>query len=266
MTASSPQPDKTHLSKEWVFRWRPLGSPFFPKFAALAISTVAFALLVTTVRIQLVLPDRISPHKASLIYLGDDPQSRALALRAQEQGPFPSRFELSDWPSLAETEQQALDALRFRVPPYQPAFSDLSEENLSPPTLLAPRGKAFFPDRPAPEVAPPPVRDHPDHRMVPLLYPLSATATAAMPENLPDFPAAVDPVMTAASWRFLVTLNPAGTVTHCVSLEKSGEAESEVLCGWLRQVTFKPQSSKTNRWIALGIGFIHPTDHGPDSR
>lgn len=266
MTASSTQPGKVSPSKEWVFPWRPLGSPLFPKFIALAIVAAAFTLLISTVRIHLVSPERISPRKASLIYLGDDSQSRALALRAQEDGPFPSRFELSDWQSLAESEQRAFDAVRYQIPPYAPVLSDLPLENLSPPILLAPRGKAFFPDRPAPADVPPPVRTDTEHRMEPRLYPLSATATAVMPESLPTFPAAVDPVMTAASWRFLICLNPAGTVTHCVSLEKGGETAAETLCSWLRQVSFKSQPGSNDRWIALAIGFIHPSEHGPDTR
>ncbi len=266
MTATGAHSPKPPPSTEWIFCWRTFSAPLLPKFLALTFASIVFALLITSVRVQLVQPEKVSPRKASLIYLGDDAQSRALALRAQEGGPFPSRFDPSDWQGLAETERLAMNAASYQPPAYQPVLNDLPEENLVPPLVLAPHGKAFFPERPA--VAPP-MAESPviaDHTLVPRLYPLSDDAAAVIPKSLPAFTAPVDAVMTSANWRFLICLSPAGTVTQCVSLEKGGETAADALVAWLRQIPFSPAAEYQERWISLAIAFAHPSDHGTDAR
>lgn len=262
MTVTPAHSPKPHRSSEWVFSWRPLGSPLLPKFFALAFAATAFALLITSVRVQLVRPDKVSPRKASLIYLGDDVESRALALRAQEGGPFPSRFDPSTWQGLAETERLAMDAAGYQPPAYEPVFKELPEENLVAPLVLSPHGKAFFPERPATAVSEAPTAS--DHTLAPRLFPLSESAPT--PTSLPPFTAPVDAVMTSANWRFLICLSPAGTVTQCVSLEKGGEASADALVAWLRQVPFTPAAGTNDRWISLAVGFTHAPSHGTDAR
>lgn len=264
MTATPAHSSKPQRSTDWVFVWRPLGSPLLPKFLALAFATTLFTGLITTLRVQLVRPEKVSPRKASVIYLGDDAQSRALALRAQEGGPFPSRFDPSDWQGLAQTERMAMDAACYQPPAYQPILQDLPEENLVPPLVLAAQGKAFFPERPATAIPPPPAVL--DHTLVPWFYPLSDQAAAAIPATLPTFTAAIDAVMTSANWRFLLCLDPSGSVTQCVSLEKGGETAADTLVAWIRQVPFSPAADQKDRWISLTVGFTHPPRHGPDAR
>ncbi len=263
MTTTRVNPPKLSNSPQWVFVWRPLGSPWIPKLIALAVVGTVFTLLVTTVRIQLVLPEKSSPRRASLIYLGDDPQSRSLAMRAREGGPFPSRFELKDWPGLVELEQQAMNATRYQPPPYVPAIAELPEENLVKPLVLAPRGESFFPERTAPLPNPP---DRSKVRMAPVLYPLSKLAIAAIPEELPDFTQPVDDKLSTPSWRFLVRLNAAGGVVECVSLETATKEATDALEEWIRHVPFKPMTPNKERWIALGIGFTNQPDHGSNAR
>ncbi len=266
MMATPVHPTELRRSSESVFAWRPLGAPLLPKFLALVFTTVAFALLITSVRVQIVRPEKVSPRKASLIYLGADPQSRALALRAEEGGPLPSRFDPSAWQGLAETERLAMDLASYRPPSYQPVLKDLPEESLVAPLLLAPQGKAFFPKRAATLSAvstPPAIADH---TLVPRLYPLSDAAAAAIPDSLPALTAPVDAMMTSANWRFLICLSPAGTMTQCVSLEKGGESTADALIDWLRQIPFVPSAENKDRWIVLAIGFTHPSDHGTDAR
>ncbi|MEO5913133.1 MAG: hypothetical protein ABIS50_02795 [Luteolibacter sp.] len=263
MTDSPTRLRKLANSPEWVFNWRTRGSPLIPKIIALVVAGTAFTLLVTTVRIRLVLPEKSSLQKASLIYLGDDAQSRALTLRAREGGPFPSRFELSSWEGLAEVERKAMDAARYQPPAYVPEIRDLPDENLVQPLVLAPRGEAFFPKRkPAADGTP----ELPKVKLAPVLYPLSAMAVKALPENLPAFDGAVDGKLSSPSWRFLVCLNAAGGVTECVSLGKGGEVAADTLEAWLHRVAFKPEAGVPVRWIALSVGFINQPVDGPDAR
>ena len=264
MTDSPVKLRKRADSPQWVFNWRPLGSPLIPKLISLSVAGMVFTLLVTTVRIRLAVPEKSSPRKASLIYLGDDAQSRALTLRAREGGPFPSRFELLDWPELAEIERQAMDAARYQPPVYVPEIRDLPDENRVQPVVLAPRGEVFYPPRkPAADVAPDPSK----LKLKPVLYPLSANAGGILPADpLPALEAVVDDSFSSPSWRFLLCLNAAGGVTECISLGKGGEPAADALEAWLQRLAFKPDSGKPARWIALGVGFTNQPADGPDAR
>ena len=243
---------------EWVFPWRPLKTPWFPKLVALVVPGVALTLLVATARIQVRAPVKSVQRKASVIYLRDDAQGRALTLRAQEGGPFPSRFEPSEWAGMAELEAAAMAAVRFQPRPYVAALQELPAENREAPLRLAARGESFFP-RPSPPPVEVPER-LPLH-VAPVIYPLSGIAKDALPRELPAFEAAVDGAMSSASWRFLVRLTPGGGVAECVSLEKGGEPGAAELEAWLHRVPFAPEPGMPFRWIALGIGFTNqPVD------
>lgn len=247
----------------WVFPWRGAKTPLFPKLFAIVVAGAAFALLITTVRIRVVALEKSAPRKASVIYLRDDAQGRALGLRAREGGPFPSRFEPSQWQGFAELEAAALDAARFQPQPYIPAPGDLPAENLVQPLKLAATGELFFPQRSPPSANAP---DLAKLKLAPALYPLSGVTTETMPRDLPPFDAAVDGAMTSVSWRFLVRLNPDGGVAECVSLEKGGEAGAPELEAWLHRVRFTAEPAKPIRWIAVGIGFTNQPADGTDAR
>lgn len=245
-----------------VFRWRPIKSPWFPKLLAVAFAGVAFALLMT-VRIRVDVPEKSSPQRAAVIYLGDDAQSKALTLRAQEGGPFPAKFRLSQWEGLAELERRAMDAARFQPGPYVPPMQELPAENQLQSLEFAAKGQAFFPTRsPASTDSPTPA----SLKLAPVLYPLAGISHETMPSGLPAFDAAVDGEVASSSWRFLVRLNPEGGVVECVSLEKGGEAGVAELETWLHRIQFKPEPGNSSRWIAVGIGFTNQPADGTDAR
>lgn len=245
-----------------VFRWRPIKSQWFPKLLAMAFAGVAFALLMT-LRIRVEVPEKPSPQRAAVIYLGNDAQGKALTLRAQEGGPFPAKFRLSQWQGLAELERSAMEAARFQPGPYVPPMQQLPAENQLQPLELAAKGQAFFPTRsPAASDSPAPAR----LKLAPVLYPLAGISHESMPSELPAFDAAVDGVLSASSWRFLVRLNPEGGVVECVSLEKGGEAGAAELEAWLHRIQFKPEPANPFRWIAVGIGFTNQPTDGTDAR
>jgi hypothetical protein len=245
----------------WVFRWRPSKQPLFPKLFALTLVGGAFAFLIVSVRVRVDAPAKSTPHKASLIYLRDDAQGRALTLKASEGGPFPSRFDLSQWDGLVRLESAALAALRFQPPPYNPRMEDLPPENLIRPQELAAKGERFFPAHSGAAAEAP---DSTRFQLAPVLYPLAGTTS--LPTEVPPFGVAVDAAMAAASWRFLARLNAAGGVVECVSLEKGGEAGAAELEAWLHGVQFKPEPGTPFRWIALGIGFTNQPVDGTDAR
>lgn len=262
MAGGAVKPPGLSGPSAWVFPWRPVKQPLFPKFLAFAIPAVLFTFLVTTVRIHVNSPERSSIRKGSVIYLGDDAQGRALTLRAREGGPFPSRFELSQWQGLRDLETAAMDASRFQPPAYAPALQELPGGNLSPPLELAAKGVPFFPDRD------PSVFDIPDLgnlTVVPVLYPLAGVTGENLPKDLPPLAMEVKNDLPTATWRFLIRLNADGSVAECVSLEKGAETSATGLAAWLHKVTFAPDLSKLSRWIGVGIGFTNQPADGTDT-
>ncbi len=246
---------------ERVFSWHGRKRSYFPTLLAILVVASAFMILLGTVRVKVVSPAMRAPRKASLIYLTDDLQGHALALQAQEGGPFPSRFEPAQWEGMAALESEVAAASRGPRNPYTPTLRDLPEEKLTPPTELSSKGETVFPKH---LLTPRAVPDLANLKPAPTLYPLSGITPEAIPSTLPPFSAAVDGAMSSATWRFLVRLNSAGGVVDCVSLEKGGEAGGLELETWLRSIQFLTLSEKPFRWIALGIGFINQPNDGPD--
>lgn len=247
----------------WIFGWRARKTPWFPKLAALAVAGAAFVFLITMVRIPIKTSGKLAAQKASVIYLLDDGEGRALALKAREGGPFPSRFEPSEWQGFAQMEQAALAAARLQARPYVPEMKDLPLEERIPPIQFAARGELFFPKR---AVIPRAVPAAPEWTLAPALYPLTGISAEDFPSELPPFEAAVDAAMSSAAWRFLIRLNPDGGVADCVSLERGDDAGAVLLENWLRQVKFAADPARPARWIGVGIGFINQAADGTNAR
>ena len=60
---------------EWIFRWRRLSEPLFPWMLALVLVAGGFLVLGTTLRVQVRVPEKSVPQKASVIFLNDDPKA-----------------------------------------------------------------------------------------------------------------------------------------------------------------------------------------------
>jgi hypothetical protein len=245
--------DKRRDAPDWIFQWRPAGEPWFPKFLALALVVTVFAVLLSSVRIRTVVDSPWSSRKAAVIQVLDDAGGRALSLRAREGGPFPSRFEPSGWPELVALEKSALGIGKTTLPGYRPALRELSAGKRRMPALTEP-GNAVLPK---PLGSPRPGIPAAAARLVARIVPISGIHASAMPDTLPDFPGEVTPALAAAPTRFLVRLDPAGSVTDCVSLDAGDEAGPSDLERWMRGVSFKPGPAKASRWVALGVTFVN---------
>ena len=196
--------------------------------------------------------------KASWIQLPATGNGVSWALRAKEGGPLLARYEPTDWPAYAPLAEQVLLATRLPAHAYAPALRALPPEGLAQPQVLADRGEPVLPRR-APVAAPP--LTHNPCKLAPLLYPLSAVGTAALPESLPPFTPEVDAAMAATDWRFLLRLLPDGGVAEAVSLTKAAGTAASLLENWLRGVVFDPKLARDGGWLAVGIRFNNqPTD------
>ncbi len=253
---------KRKEAPEWVFNWRQPGNSGLAKWLAVLVTGGLFSLLLTGVQIRLSSPVKWAAPKAMAIYVGHDAEGRALALRAREEGPFPSRFLPSQWEGTAALEQAVFGAARWTPPPYVPVLRDLPEEAVTPARLAA-SGEPVLPRRrPSPTETPLPG----EVVLTPVISPLSGIRSDEIPRELPPFGGPVDAAMTTGIWRFLVRLDAAGHVWDCVSLAGGDEAGPSPMEIWLRRVSFTPDPAKPSRWFAVAVGFANqPTAHGTDA-
>ncbi len=254
---------KRLAAPEWVFPWQGARQPQMPKLLSVLLTGAGFALLISSVRIQVAAPAPRVSNKAALIQVLDDADGRALTLKASEGGPFPSRFEPSDWEWAESVEREVYQAARWRPEPYLPVLRELPEPDALRPLQLATRGEPVLPDRrPLVLVAGPMEKPV----LVPVIYPLAGIAADSLPRDLPPFRVPVDAAMAAEPWRFLLRLNAAGGVVDCVSLSGGEVAGVAALGDWLRLVSFPPEPATPERWIAVGLGFSNQSADGPVAR
>lgn len=253
--------EKRKEAPEWIYSWRSLGTPALPKWLATAAVTMGFIFLITSVRIQVTPPAPWVSSKASVIQVGDDAESRALIQKAIEGGPFPARFDLTDWEESAGVVKLLADALRWTPPVYQPKLIDLPEETI-PPVKLAAAGKPVFPKHAAPVAETPSATAL---KQVPVISPLSTGPVKWMPRELPEFSEPVTPELADKPWRYLLRLDSAGRVSEVFPLVGL-EANKPSPVSWLRRVTFAPDSNKPVRWIAVDLSFANPAADGSDAR
>jgi hypothetical protein len=247
---------------KWIFPWRRLGEPVVPKVLAFLLAGVMFALVLTSVNVRVTSPIEWAPHRGSVIQVLDDEEGRALTQRAREGGPFPSRFEPSEWQGALALERAALEGARPVATPYVPALRVLPEKGLSQPALLAEKGESVLPKRTSTVTTAPAIGKI---DAVPVLQPLSGIQSSAMPTELPPYEGMVDAKMTVEPWRFLIRLDAGGNVQDCVSLAGGDEAGPSTVEHWLRRVVFSPEPEKAPRWIAVAVGFANQPADGPDT-
>ncbi|HSP41617.1 MAG TPA: hypothetical protein VLO11_01995 [Luteolibacter sp.] len=246
---------------QWVFPWRGVRQSPLPKIAAFSITLGFFAMMFVFVRIGIVTPTPWAPRQATVFRALDDAEGRALALRAREGGPFPSRFQPAEIDWLRGLENQALAAAGWQPPRHKPQLRELPAIEPPVPRLSAP-GKPVLPQRPPPD----PVPMTGKLRPMPVLYPLAGMDAADMPRSLPEFVGEVPPAMLAEPWRFLLRLDAGGRVHEVVPLAGGGdEIGVSALIDWLRGIDFPLDDRDDGRWIAVGLSFGNRPVNGTDA-
>jgi hypothetical protein len=263
MPGNAKKPRKPKTTPEWVFPWRGRNSPYVTTILAALLVAAGFAVFMATLRVRVMVPKPMAPRKGALIHLMDDAQGRALALKAQEGGPFPSRFEPSQWEGTAALESAALSAANPSRPPYLPALRGLPEAPPVRPPGLAAGGQPVFPKRIPPESNAP---DPAGMKLAPFIYPLAGITVAELPSSLPEFDGVVNSAITGSSWRFLLRLNRHGTVVESVPLEKGGGEGALELKSWLQRIRFQPAAEPPFRWISLAVSFTNQPADGTETR
>lgn len=254
MAIPSPNPKKPLGTPVWLFPWRRGESAFFSTFLAAVFVSGLASIAYPSISVKITTPQQIIPRKASLIYLTNTSEGRTLALKAQEGGPFPSRFRPSQWQGMAQLEGEI--ALRTRLPRevYSTQLRPVPEAGLA--TLGAPplAREMVFPESRAPATLPEVAQRV---KMIPQLFPLAGIKAEEIPSPLPTYVGAAE-----GAWRFLIQIEASGRVKECISLAKGGDPGAVDLQKWLRGVSF---STSPGRWISVGVRFINQAENASEN-
>ncbi len=248
---------------QWVFSWQRYGRPAFIRWFPVLWVAVIFAILLTSVRILVTPPKAWKTHTASLIHVIDDDHGAYLKLKAREGGPFPSRFEPSEWVASSIIEKAALESASWTPPVYVPKLRGLTNQSIPTEVKLAAKGVPMMPKRST--VAAVSNISSPS-KLSPVIQVLAAASLASMSGAPPPFEGEVDAAIAVEPWRFLIQLDAVGNVGECISLSGGDEVGQSRLIGWLRKISFKPDLKQSTRWIAAEVGFTNQAVNEPVDR
>ncbi|RYD32436.1 MAG: hypothetical protein EOP87_12825 [Verrucomicrobiaceae bacterium] len=256
--------DRLHATRRWIFRWKGLDGTPLRGLLALVITGGLFALFAATVRIRVSAPQQWVERKASIIHLPADGAGRVWALRAQEGGPYPARFDVGAWEKGAGLDGSLINATRLSSGTYEPKLKELSPRGEELPVHLADGNERVFPKH-----AEPPGPDAPPVASVavPVLHPRSGITSEELPAILPAFdPAGMKEIAGASAPReFLLELDGNGRVVACTDL--SGDEPAPAIRNWLRKINFGPAVSGKSPVLAVAVGFTNiAAPDGPDPR
>lgn len=245
---------KRREAPEWVFRWKRLGEPIFPKLVVVVFALALFGGLVGFVRIQATTPNPWGLAKASVIQVLPTPEGRAMALEAREKGPSPARFSAGDWPSMVAFENEQLALMSAKLEPYQPKLRTWQDPPATVPSLARP-GTGVLPPLPALTSQPPPPGPG---ALRPVIWPLSGLTAEEVPAELPVYEGKVDAAMQADSLRFMIQIDGEGAVQECIALSGGDTPEATAaLTAWVRGIRFLRKPAIGSAWAALRIRFLN---------
>ena len=131
--------------QELMFPWRDRMPSRWRMLGAFSLSLLFFTVLLTTVRVRIAPTNTWIERKASVIQIPAGAEGREWSLKALEGGPFPTRFEPSDWPGIAISESTALKDSAATRPFYNPQLRDLPSPPPSRVAALQTKANGFSP-------------------------------------------------------------------------------------------------------------------------
>ncbi len=256
-TEFHPQDGRSGL----VFDWHMKESRWLGKFGILAIAGLVFSAPLVLIRITL---DKLPVQEATsavAILLTPDGDTMGWLDNARADGPFPTRFEPSEWLVAREMVDQTLNAVRRdRSAVHAPQFLELPSPTGIPHLPLVTKGERILPRISSPKYGP---VETSTIRTMPVLYPLSV-GMDELPVIRPRFHAEVTTEMDAELWRFLLQVAPNGVVRHAVALAGHNTPGREALAGWLLEHRFPASGEMRDRWIAVAVTFENQLIDGAD--
>jgi hypothetical protein len=243
----------------WIFRWRGLDGPLFPKLMAVLVTAIGFGFFLAFVRVEVVPPPGWIEDKAKLIHLPEGPEGRAWRMLALEEGPSPSRFEPAEWQGATAYQDALEEAMRPAATPYRPTLLPLPEGSLQRKIPILREEDPVFPPHPKEKPTAPTLAA--GERLVATLHPLSGLSRDQLPAALPPVPDLGDE-LRGVNWEFILRIGNGGTVVDAISLAGPDAPGARDLTAWLRGLRF-PENAPQG-YVTLRLELSHPPADEPD--
>ncbi|MGA0899587.1 MAG: hypothetical protein ACO3SO_04185 [Luteolibacter sp.] len=248
-----PRPKKQAFRRsEWIFDWKRSNSSAVSFWSAILLVGALFGCAILSLRVKMVEPVTLEAPQARVIHLSGKGWSRALAMEAKAQGPFPSRFEPSSWSGTRSVQSEILEASQPRLAVHQPRLLPLPDPGIQPPEM-ARRAEPVLPQRSL-EISVPELTAA--LQLSPVISAVDGIRADELPKTPPKWVGPVTEGLAARSWKFLVELQSDGRVHQLVSLAGGQELSPPELAAWLRGAVFVNKARKEGRrWVAVAIEF-----------
>lgn len=247
--------------EDLIYKWRETdGHPARQILPAIFVAIV-FIFFFSVLDVRFDTPGNAALKNVSVIFFPDDEMGRAWRLKAEEEGPFPGRLEISG--SMAFSDSGGVGSLRGVEiwNDYSIEMRPIQSSRPIPADRIAPKGVRYFPSRESREESN--SEKLAEVISTPVLITYDKKALEWLPEKLPPFPIKLEEGTASASWRFLLNLRANGTVAQCFSLSGGREASLLAMVEWLKTQRFK-ESEEEVRWVGLRVEFINKSSDGTD--
>ncbi len=252
MTAKLSMKQLRENAPKWIYPWRDKGSFYYGMWLGLLIAGGFFVFAFTFIQVQMPVMATWSAPQGEVIQVSDDDAvGRWLIQKAQEEGPYPSRYEPTEWDGGNDLEQLLMRSVRQELTSYSPSLKVLPEEK---PKLakIAVYGEPLLPER---ELKVGDIEPTVMMEMVPSLFSISGLGQDEMPVDVPNIPGKLDPAVALENSRFLLRLDGRGKVLDCLSMAGRIEVQLTPVQNWLKGLSFGPSSDRAERWVAVGVRF-----------
>lgn len=227
------------------------------------IAVLGFGFVFSVFSVQFDFREVSSVKSASVLFFPDDEAGRIWRMKAEEEGPFPGRLEISGLVDpLNELGGSLLTEDSWNN--YAVTMRSLQMDSTIPDHRISTQGQRVFPrnfksagvvkERPKTEV-----------ELSPKLVPYTKESEAWLPTEFPPFRMEMKEEVASAEWRFVLNLRADGTVVECLSLSGGHEEGLAAMATWLKGLRFQ-EAEAEERWLGLRIEFLNERSHGSDPK
>jgi hypothetical protein len=247
-----------------IFDWSSVEAHRGWKGAAVLIVTLIFGFFISLVNVEFDSKEVVSVKSASVLYLPDHEEGRIWRMKAEEEGPFPGRLEISGmddpFEELASGVLNKDDSWNL----YKTSMRPLEMESVKSMHRISVQGQRYLPkifkstgvviDQQKSEVL-----------LKPLLIPYTKESEKWLPTEYPPFRMEMKEEMDSSEWRFVLNLSADGKVKECLSLSGGDEVGLAEITEWLKGLLFQEVADQ-ERWMGLRIEILNERSHGSDPK
>lgn len=247
-----------------IFDWSDTEQHQGWKYSAVLIVALGFGIFLSLLHIKFDFRD-VSPVKsASVLYLPDQGDGRTWRIKAEEEGPFPGRLEITGMDDPFEGFGSGMLSEADSWNPYKTSMRSLEIDSLKSMNRISDQGQRYLPKiyKSTGEV-----KDHQKSETVlkPLLIPYTKESEKWLPTQFPPFHMEMKEVTNTSEWRFVLNLSADGKVKECLSLSGGDEVGLAEITEWLKGLRFQ-EVAVEERWMGLRVEILNERSHGSDPK